>query len=389
MTTPKSVIVLGATGSVGRTAAAVIEEHPGRFVVEGLVAHRRGADLWEMAQRLHPRWIGLTDQAAGQKLRQQVNGGAPRIVVGEADVLAALKGSPRSLVIAAMSGFSGLVPALTVLEQGMPLLLANKETLVAAGDLVRSAALRSGAPIIPVDSEHSAVFQCLALPQPVRRVILTCSGGPFRGWPRDKLADVTVEQALRHPNWVMGPKITVDSATLMNKGLELIEAHHLFNLPYGQIDVVVHPESVIHSLVEFVDGATLAQMGWPDMRVPVQVALSWPDRWPLSVPALELGGRTLTFEAPDVDTFPALTLARRAGEAGGILPTVLNAANEAAVAAFLQHRLPFLGITEVVEDVLAAVGDNPAVDTLDAVLAADRFGRRQADLVIARRGGSA
>lgn len=379
---PTHLIILGATGSIGRTMFEVIQEHRERFAVDGLVARSQADRLWEMGRALGARWIGLTDAQAAGRLKQEVGAAGPAIHAGLDEILAAIRSAPRGKVLGAMSGFAGLLPTIAALEAGMDILLANKETLVAAGDVVKAAARQSGARLIPVDSEHSAIFQCLALPQPFRRLILTCSGGPFRGWTTSQLHNVTVAQALNHPNWSMGSKITVDSATLMNKGLEIIEAHHLFDVAYSQIDVVVHPESVIHSMVEFVDGATIAQLGWPDMRVPLQVGLSWPDRWPLTVPSLELAGRSLTFEPPDTRTFPALNLARQAGEAGGLYPAVLNAANEQAVAAFLERALPFLAITQVVEETLARFSGAMPSDSVDAVIAADHWARREAQAII-------
>ncbi|POB10940.1 1-deoxy-D-xylulose-5-phosphate reductoisomerase [Sulfobacillus sp. hq2] len=374
------IIILGATGSVGETAYRVIQAQPDRIAVDGLVAHRQAEKLWEMGQRLHANWIGLTDREQAAELRHQHQGqSGPRIISGMDDILEAIAISPATKVIGAMSGFSGLMPTLTALENGKDILLANKETLVAAGDLVQRVALQRGRKILPVDSEHSAIFQCLALNQPFKRILLTCSGGPFRGRTKEELKTVTVEDALRHPNWSMGAKITIDSATLMNKGLEIIEAHHLFGVPYEQVEVLIHPQSIVHSLVEFVDGATMAQLGWPDMAVPVQVALSWPDRWPLAGPALDLTQQPLTFDKPDTDTFEALDLARQAGIAGGLMPTVLNAANEVAVGLFLSRSIRFLSIVEIIKDVLGAFTDNTSVVALEQILEADRWARRQAE----------
>ncbi|MCY0907216.1 MAG: 1-deoxy-D-xylulose-5-phosphate reductoisomerase [Sulfobacillus thermotolerans] len=374
------IIILGATGSVGETAYRVIQAQPDRIAVDGLVAHRQAEKLWEMGQRLHANWIGLTDREQAAELRHQHQGQpGPRIISGMDDILEAIAISPATKVIGAMSGFSGLMPTLTALENGKDILLANKETLVAAGDLVQRVALQRGRKILPVDSEHSAIFQCLALNQPFKRILLTCSGGPFRGRTKEELKTVTVEDALRHPNWSMGAKITIDSATLMNKGLEIIEAHHLFGVPYEQVEVLIHPQSIVHSLVEFVDGATMAQLGWPDMAVPVQVALSWPERWPLAGPALDLTQKPLTFDKPDTDTFEALDLARQAGIAGGLMPTVLNAANEVAVGLFLSRSIRFLSIVEIIKDVLGAFTDNTSVVALEQILEADRWARRQAE----------
>ncbi len=372
------IIILGATGSVGETTFRVVQAEPERVSVDGLVANTQGERLWAMGRALQARWIGLADGAAGAALRRRHPSGAPRIAAGMDDILAEIAASPATKVIGAMSGFSGLLPTLTALENGKDILLANKETMVAGGDLVQKVAHESGREIIPVDSEHSAIFQCLAPGQPVRRILLTCSGGPFRGRSREDLRSVTVEDALHHPNWSMGAKITVDSATLMNKGLELIEAHHLFSVPYEQVEVLIHPQSIVHSLVEFVDGATMAQLGWPDMAVPVQVALSWPERWAMDSLPLDLTRQPLTFEAPDTGTFEALTIARQAGLAGGLMPTVLNAANEVAVSLFLARSIQFLPIIDIIKEVLNDFADNEEVSGLAQILEADQWARTQA-----------
>ncbi len=372
------IIILGATGSVGETTFRVVQAEPERVSVDGLVANTQGERLWAMGRALQARWIGLADYAAGAALRRQHPSGAPRIAAGMDDILAEIAASPATKVIGAMSGFSGLLPTLTALENGKDILLANKETMVAAGDLVQKVAHESGQKIIPVDSEHSAIFQCLAPGQPVRRILLTCSGGPFRGRSREDLRSVTVEDALHHPNWSMGAKITVDSATLMNKGLELIEAHHLFSVPYEQVEVLIHPQSIVHSLVEFVDGATMAQLGWPDMAVPVQVALSWPERWAMDSLPLDLTRQPLTFDPPDTGTFEALTIARQAGLAGGLMPTVLNAANEVAVSLFMARSIAFLSIIDIIKEVLNDFADNEEVSGLAQILEADQWARTQA-----------
>ncbi|TMK54501.1 MAG: 1-deoxy-D-xylulose-5-phosphate reductoisomerase, partial [Actinobacteria bacterium] len=282
-------------------------------------------------------------------------------------------------------GFAGLPATLWALEHGVDLALANKESLVAAGELALAAQRRGGGLLLPVDSEHSAAFQCLEgrTPDTVDSLVLTASGGPFRGRTRDELHDVTPDDALAHPTWNMGPKIPVDSATLANKGLELIEAHFLFGLPYERIDVVVHPTSVVHALVRFRDGAALAHLGYPDMRVPISYALTYPERAATPIPALDLAsGLTLEFHAPDLDTFPLLALAREAGERGGSYPCAFNAANEIAVAAFLDGRLPFLGIAAVVEETLAAVDGAPPRD-LDDLVEADAGARALAERSLA------
>jgi len=346
----KRIALLGATGSLGRQALEIIEAHP----------------------RLE-----LIAAASGS---QPVDGLAPLTQVG-GDLTGLLERAEPDLVLNAVVGFAGLPATLWALERGVDLALANKESLVVAGDLALDAQRRGGGRLIPVDSEHSAAFQCLEGrgPEQVHSLVLTASGGPFRGQTRDELSDVTPTQALAHPTWNMGPKITVDSATLANKGLELIEAHFLFRLPYEQIEVVVHPSSVVHALVRFRDGAALAHLGYPDMRVPISYALTYPDRAATPVPALDLAsGLTLEFQAPDLDTFPLLALARRAGEEGGTAPCVFNAANEVAVAAFLEGRLPFLGIAEVVEETLVGA-DITAAHDLEELIAADADARRLAE----------
>jgi 1-deoxy-D-xylulose-5-phosphate reductoisomerase len=307
----------------------------------------------------------------------------PRIISGDEAIRDAIRSSPATHTLAAMSGFAGLEPTLTALECGMTVLLANKETLVAAGDLVRRTAREYHGALVPVDSEHSAIFQCLALPQPIRRLVLTCSGGPFRGRTLSELESVAVEDALRHPNWSMGPKITIDSATLMNKGLEVIEAHYLFGADYDAIDVVIHPQSVVHSMVEFVDGATLAQCGWPDMRVPIAVALWWPDRLKLSIPAFSWDTLALTFEPVDHGTFALLDVAKAAGRQGGLYPAVLNAANEVAVAAFLDRRIKFLEIQSIIEEILMRFRGVNRIDDVEEILEVDRWARREATQILA------
>ena len=346
----KRIALLGATGSIGLQALEIIEARPE---------------------------LELAAAASGSR---SVDGLAPLTQVG-GDLTELLERAEPDLVLNAVVGFAGLPATLWALERGVDLALANKESLVVAGKLALDAQRRGGGRLIPVDSEHSAAFQCLEgrSPEQVHSLVLTASGGPFRGRTRDELADVTPAEALAHPTWNMGRKITVDSATLANKGLELIEAHFLFQLPYEQIEVVVHPSSVVHALVRFRDGAALAHLGYPDMRVPISYALTYPDRAETPVPALDLASAlTLEFQAPDLDTFPLLALARRAGEEGGSAPCVLNAANEVAVAAFLEGRLPFLGIAAVVEETLAGA-DITAAHDLDDLIAVDADARRLAE----------
>jgi len=345
----KRVALLGATGSIGRQAIEIVEAHP-------------GLELCAAASATSP----LDGVDAPLK---QVGG----------DLTELLERAEPDVVLNAVVGFAGIHATLWTLEHGIDLALANKESLVAGGDLALAAQARGGGRILPVDSEHSALHQCLADASDgqVASLVLTGSGGPFRGRTRDELADVTPEEALAHPTWSMGPKITVDSATLANKGLEVIEAHFLFGFPYDRIEVVLQPTSIVHSLVRFRDGAALAHLGYPDMRVPISYALTYPERAETPLPHLDLTELTLEFRAPDLETFPMLALARDAGERGGAYPCVLNAANEVAVAAFLAGRLPFLGIPEVVADALDRV-DAGAVHDLDDLLAADGEARRLA-----------
>jgi 1-deoxy-D-xylulose-5-phosphate reductoisomerase len=351
----KRIAVLGATGSIGRQALDIIDSHD---------------DLEVCA--LASGSSELETLAAARRVRHAQVGG---------DLTALLDLSEPDIVLNAVVGFAGLPATLWALERGVTLALANKESLVAAGDLALRARERGGGLLLPVDSEHSAVFQCLEgrVTEQVDSIVLTASGGPFRGRTREQLANVTRADALAHPTWRMGPKITVDSATLANKGLELIEAHFLFGLPYEQIEVVVHPTSVVHAIVRFRDGASLAHLGYPDMRVPISYALTYPERSSTAVAGLDFTeGLTLQFEPPDVETFPMLSLARKAGEAGGTHPSAYNAANEVAVAAFLAGRLPFLGITGVVEETLGRVHGAPAGD-LDQLVEADAGARRLAE----------
>jgi 1-deoxy-D-xylulose-5-phosphate reductoisomerase len=345
----KRIALLGATGSIGRQALEIIAVHPE---------------------------LELCAAASGA---QPVDGLAPLTQVG-GDLTELLDETEPDLVLNAVVGFAGLPATLWALERGVDLALANKESLVAAGELALEAQRRGGGRLIPVDSEHSAAFQCLEgrAPEQLDSLVLTASGGPFRGRTRDELSEVTPEDALAHPTWNMGPKITIDSATLANKGLELIEAHFLFGLPYEQIEVVVHPSSIVHAVVRFRDGAALAHLGYPDMRTPISFALTYPERSETPIPALDLAsGVTLEFHAPDLETFPLLALARDAGERGGTAPCVFNAANEVAVAAFLDRKLPFLGIAEVVEETLARA-DTSAARDLDDLVTADADARRLA-----------
>jgi 1-deoxy-D-xylulose-5-phosphate reductoisomerase len=376
----RRVAVLGATGSIGTSALDVIGRHPDRLRVETLAAGSNVDALLALCRTHRPAHAAIADDAGYAALRDGLHaaGLATEAHAGMAaiDALAADAGSDT--VVAAIVGAAGLSSTLAAARAGKRLLLANKESLVLAGELLIAAARAAGAAIIPIDSEHNAIFQCLPDAHAhagLKRIQLTASGGPFRGRSRAQLADVTPAQAVAHPKWSMGPKISVDSATLMNKGLELIEAHHLFGVPAARIDVLVHPQSLVHSLVEFVDGSTLAQLGLPDMRTALAVGFAWPERIESGVGGLDLRqhGR-LDFEPPDLDAFPCLRLAYAALDAGGCAPAALNAANEEAVSAFLQGRIGFLSIPALVEDALARMPHAQA-GSLDALLAADAAAR--------------
>ncbi|MEO5962476.1 MAG: 1-deoxy-D-xylulose-5-phosphate reductoisomerase [Thermomonas sp.] len=380
----RQVAVLGATGSIGASALDVIARHPDRLQASVLAAGRQVEALLALCRTYRPAHAVIADESLYAALRDglreaglptQAHAGMPAL-----DTVAA--SDACDTVIAAIVGASGLSSTLAAARAGKRLLLANKESLVLAGELLMAAAREGGATIIPIDSEHNAIFQCLAGcndAAALSRITLTASGGPFRGLRRDQLEQVTPAQAVAHPKWSMGPKISVDSATLMNKGLEVIEAHHLFGVPSERIRVLVHPQSLVHSIVDFVDGSSLAQLGLPDMRTALAVGMAWPQRIESGVGSLDLltEGGQLDFEAPDLDAFPCLALAFRALEAGGTGPAVLNAANEEAVSAFLQGRLGFLSIPETVAATLDAVPMQSA-DTLDTLLAADAQARAQA-----------
>jgi len=392
----RRLVVLGATGTVGRSTLDVAARHRDRLQVHALTAHRDAAGLFALCQQYRPAIAVLADPAAARELRERLRASGLPVEVREGAAALAAVAAEAELVMSAIVGAAGLQPTLAAVRAGRRVLIANKEPLVMAGRLLLAEAAASGATLIPIDSEHNAIFQCLpqgfrcgsaaGAERGVRKLILTASGGPFRELPLAELERVTPAQAVRHPNWVMGPKISVDSATMMNKGLELIEAHLLFGLPEAQVEVVMHPESVIHSLVEYADGSTLAHLGQPDMRVPIAHALAHPERWDSGVPGLDLAGLgRLNFQAVDLRRFPCLALARDALRAGGILPNVLNAANEVAVAAFLDGRLAFTRIAAVIEGALAAAGAArlPRGESLEAVLAVDAWAREAAAGLIA------
>jgi 1-deoxy-D-xylulose-5-phosphate reductoisomerase len=378
----RRVIILGSTGSIGEQAIDVVERS-GDLEVVGLAAQTDFAKVVDQATRLEVERIALADETAAARAAEAWTDGE---VLGGADGLVDLiVETDCDLVLNAVVGSAGLGPTVAALGEGIDLALANKESLVVGGELVNALAEATGAQIIPVDSEHSALYQLVNAeqrPGTVDKLVLTASGGPFRGRTRAELKDVTREQALRHPTWAMGGKITIDSATLMNKGLEVIEAYHLFGLPYEQIDVVVHPQSIIHSLIQLNDGASLAHLGYPDMRVPISYALHYPERADVPVEPLDLAALgQLTFEEPDPDTFACLRLAREAGREGGTAPCVLNAANEVAVQAFLDGELSFLGIAEVIERSLEAIPARPVGHFSDLIRADAEARDHAAELV--------
>lgn len=384
----KYLAILGSTGSIGQSTLAVVAEHPGEFAVTGLAAGRNVKVLAEQISQFRPARVSVQDEAVAANLRELLPAaGAPEILWGAAGAREVAVASGADLVVSAMVGAVGLEPTLAAIQAGLPVALANKETLVAAGSLVMAAAKERGVSIIPVDSEHSAIFQALhgQRPEDVRQLWLTASGGPFRAWDLERLRRATAAQALKHPNWSMGPKISIDSATMMNKALEVIEASVLFGLPVDQVGVYIHPQSIIHSLVEFVDGSVIAQLGVPDMRLPIAYALTYPRRLPLNGPSLDLCqvGR-LTFETPDMTRFPGLALGYAAARAGGTMPAVLNAANEMAVAAFLNNRISFMDIPQTVEATMEAHRHEP-LESLEQVLAVNHWARGFAQGLIDRR----
>ncbi|MFZ0844874.1 MAG: 1-deoxy-D-xylulose-5-phosphate reductoisomerase [Pseudolabrys sp.] len=376
----RSVTILGATGSIGASTVDLIKREPARFRVEAVSARRNATALANLAREVGARVAVVADPDFYGALKDALTGSGIEAAAGE-DALVEAAERPADWVMAAISGSIGLKPTLAAIERGATVALANKECLVCAGAFFMRRAAAAGATVLPVDSEHNAVFQALGAGrrEDVKRVILTASGGPFRTWSLEAIKAATPEQALRHPNWSMGPKITVDSASLMNKGLELIEAHHLFALKPSEIDVLVHPQSVVHGLVEFRDGSLLAQLGSPDMRVPIAHCLAWPQRIDGSAARLDLAQvRELTFEEPDGVRFPALALARQAMETGGAAPTVLNAADEVAVGEFIAGRIPFPAITALVEATLNAAATRGLLaepNGLDAALAIDHVAR--------------
>ena len=381
----RRLIVLGATGSIGQSTAKVAADLPDRIALAGLAAHRNAAGLAVQANQFRPEALCLVDESKADELRAALAPGyRPRLLFGEDGLVELATTGRADMVLVAIVGTGGLRPALAAIEAGRDLAVASKEILVMAGETVMRAAAEKGVRVLPVDSEHNAIFQCLEGRDPatVRRLILTASGGPFRQASNETIAAATPAQALKHPTWDMGRKISVDSATLFNKGLEMIEARWLFDVPMARVDVVVHPQSVVHSMVEFVDSSILAQLSHSDMCFPIQYAVTWPERVANRLPPLDFNSlRALEFEPPRRADFPALDLARAAGEAGGTLPAVLNAANEVAVDAFLAGRLSFPGIWETVGRVMERHGC-VAEPGLPAILDADADARREAAALI-------
>ena len=368
----RSISILGATGSIGASTVDLIKRNRDRYRVETVAAGRNAAALANVARDVGAAVAVVSDDAAYADLKDALAGTGIEAAAGEA-ALVEHATRPADWVMASIAGAIGLKPTLAAIERGMTVALANKECLVCAGGLFMRRAAATGATVLPVDSEHNAIFQALTAGprEGVKRIILTASGGPFRTWTVEQIRDAKPEQALKHPNWSMGPKVTIDSASLMNKGLELIEAHHLFNLPISQIDVLVHPQSVIHGLVEYRDGSVVAQLGAPDMRIPIAHCLAWPERIDGPANRLDLAAvRQLTFEDPDLVRFPALRLAREAIATGGAAPTVLNAADEIAVAEFLAGRISFPGIPALVEATLEAAAQRGLLEEPDSIAAA-------------------
>ncbi|MCY4395925.1 MAG: 1-deoxy-D-xylulose-5-phosphate reductoisomerase [Rhodospirillaceae bacterium] len=374
---PRRITILGSTGSIGQSTLDLVARQPEHFAIEALTAHRNVELLIQQALKTDACLAAIGDPALYGALKDGLAGTGIAVAAGR-EAIAEAAARPVDWVMAGIVGAAGLEPTLRAIRQGTIVALANKESLVCAGDFVQAEVQRCGATLLPVDSEHNAIFQVFDYDQPERvaRIVLTASGGPFLNWTRERMAAATPAEAVAHPNWDMGAKISVDSATLMNKGLEVIEAWHLFPVEKDQIAIVVHPQSVVHSMVDYVDGSTLAQMGTPDMRTPIAYAMAWPKRMVSPSARLDLpAAGPLTFEAPDLDRFPALALSRAALDAGGAAPAVLNAANEIAVAAFLDGRIAFLEIAETVEETLSR-GPQHEIRSIDDVLGVDRAARR-------------
>lgn len=378
----KRIAILGSTGSIGRSALQVVEQFPDRLQVVALAAGRNIDLLAEQIHRFRPRLAAVFDLQLAKDLTSRLQPGVEvEVVAGSQGYQQVASCAEAEMILSSMVGAAGLIPTLSAIRAGKDVALANKETLVMAGALVMGEVRRSQVELLPVDSEHNAIFQAMEghRREDLKRILLTASGGPFLNMPKEQLESVTPTQALAHPNWAMGPKISIDSATLMNKGLEVIEAKWLFDVPVEKIDVHVHPQSIVHSMVEYVDGSVIAQMGIPDMRIPIAYALAYPERLELDLPRLDFFTvQTLTFQEPDLNRFPCLKLAFAACKAGGTMPAVLNAANEVAVQAFLDNRIPFSGIPRLVNQAMEEHALDPAAE-LEAILKADAWARRRTE----------
>ena len=380
----KRLVILGATGSIGRQCLDVVRRHRDRFEVVGLTTNRRVADLAAAVSEFQPQIVAVGDPAAAEEWSTSLQSLGTRVLVGQEGLAEIVEWRNVDLVVNGLVGAVGLLPTYRAVAMGRDVALANKESLVVGGALIMPKARETGARILPIDSEHSAIFQSLMGEPPgaLAKILLTGSGGPFRTTPLEELKHVTVQQALAHPNWVMGPKITIDSATLMNKGLEVIEAHWLFDVPVSKIQVLIHPQSIVHSMVELVDGSVKAQLGLPDMRLPIQLALSYPERLDSDFPRVDFFKvRKLEFEEPDLEKFPALKLAYQAAEAGGTAPAVLNASNEVAVQAFLGGEIRYLDIARVIAGVLEAHTPSEP-ESVEHLLSVDQEARRRAGEII-------
>ena len=377
----KVIAILGSTGSIGVQTLQVVEEHPERFEVYALTANEKVEELIEQARKFLPEAVVIANEAKYEQLKEALKDLPIKVYGGYESICQIVQSQPIDIVVTALVGFAGLRPTIEAIKAGKAIALANKETMVVAGELINELALKHRTPILPVDSEHSAIFQCLAgeTDNQVEKLILTASGGPFRTFSKEELEKVTKEQALKHPNWSMGAKITIDSASMMNKGLEVIEAKWLFGIEPSKIEVIVHPQSVIHSMVQFTDGAVKAQLGTPDMRLPIMYALSYPTRLPSSFERLDFATmKELTFEAPDMERFPNLQLAYHALTMGGNMPCVLNAANEVCVAAFLKEKIKFTEMSRLIERALQS-SDYQLKPTLDNLIATDCATRRMVE----------
>ena len=378
----KNIAILGSTGSIGRSALQVVEQFPDRLQVVALAAGRNIDLLAEQIHRFRPKLAAVLDQQLATDLSSRLQAGIEvEVVAGSQGYQQVASCAEAEMILSSMVGAAGLIPTLSAIRAGKDIALANKETMVMAGALVMGEVRRSQVELLPVDSEHNAIFQAMEghRREDLKRILLTASGGPFLNLPKEQLESVTPTQALAHPNWAMGPKITIDSATLMNKGLEVIEAKWLFDVPVEKIDVHIHPQSIVHSMVEYVDGSVIAQMGIPDMRIPIAYALAYPARLELDLPRLDFFTvQTLTFQEPDLNRFPCLKLAFAACKAGGTMPAVLNAANEVAVQAFLDNRIPFGGIPRLVNQAMEKHALDPGAE-LEAILEADAWARRRTE----------